>query len=349
MLPGLYPDRDPGILFSVAPASRPFPVVVDADELLREVTYRGRSLKEPLLLSLARHRLARLLATDRVWEEVERDLPRYAGKHAHGALRAWREEYLPLIRWVAIPDRLETGFRASEHDLAVRMELVMERHSADAPTAELALLCAPCFVITGNHKHLHVAGFGDTGTRDALVAAGDAAELELAGIRTLSLGELGARGTWSLTTRTVRLAGDSPIIAGLMLAALLFLGIKAYERRGQLKAAAGRTANATMELIQELTTKHADLLGTLIPSLVSPLQQPMIEAMVAQALVRAPAPLSAEAVGYACRPTLDREIALTALRGHSGFAFWAGRGWTLGRHLKPPVPPAVLQREISRA
>ena len=344
MLPGLYPDRDPGMLLAVPPTRRPFPVVADADELLREVTYRGRSFKEPLMLGLARHRLARLFASDQVREEVERDLPLYAGQYTQGALRAWREEYLPLIRWVSIPDRLETGFRLDQHDLSTRMELVMERHSADAPTAELALLCAPCFVITGNHKHLHIAGFGDAGTRRALVAAGNAADLELTGIRTLSLGELGARGTWALTTRAVRLAGDSPIIAGLMLAAFIVLGIKAREHREQIKVAAGRTANATMELIQELTTRHGDLLATLIPSLVPPLQQPMIETQVAQPLVRSPAPLSAEAVGFACRPPLEREIAIRALRGHSAFVFWPGRGWTLGRHFAPPAQPRVLQR-----
>jgi hypothetical protein len=296
MLPALYPDRDPGVILAVAPTRRPFPVVADADELIREVIYRGRSSKEPLMLGLARHHLARLFATDQVRDEVERNLLRVAGRHADGALRAWREEYLPLIRWVSIPDRLETGFRADEYDLSVRMGLVMERHSADSPTAELALLCAPCFVMTGNHKHLHVAGFGDAATRDALVAAGNAAALELTGVRTLSLGELAARGTWEFASRAMRLAGDSPIVAALMLAALAFLAAKGYERRDQIKAAASRTANATMELVQELSTRHAELLGALIPSLLSPMQPPTINTKVAQALVRSPGPLSAENV-----------------------------------------------------
>jgi hypothetical protein len=314
--------------------------VADADELIREVTYKGHSSKEPLMLSLARHRLARLFATDRVQDEVERNLPRVAGKHADGALRAWREEYLPLIRWVSIPNRVETGFGSDEHGLSERMALVMERHSADSPTAELALLCAPCFVMTGNHKHLHVAGFGDAKTRKALVAAGDAATLELTGARTLSLSELAARGTWELSSRAVRLAGDSPVAAVLMLAALAFLAIKGYEHREQIRAAAGRTANATMELVQELSTRHADLLSLLIPSLLAPLQPPTIETKVAQAVVCSPTPLSAENVGYACRPALEREIVLEALRAHAAFVFWPGRGWTLGRHFSTPAQPA---------
>jgi hypothetical protein len=175
--------------------------------------------------------MARIFATDRVRKEVERNLPRVAMSHADAAMRVWWADYRPLIRWVSLPDRLQSGFRADERGLRERMLLVMEKHSADAPTAELALLCAPCFVLTDNRKHLHVAGFGDRGTRTALIAAGDATELELNGIRALSLGELGARGTWAVTSRAARLAGDSPIAAALMLAILAVLAIKAYEGR----------------------------------------------------------------------------------------------------------------------
>ena len=351
MLPDLYPERDPGILLAVSPARRPFPVVADTDELLREVAHRARTGNEPLMLGLARHSLARLFATDRVRQEVERDLPRFATERRQDpgeAMRAWHEEYLPLIRWVTLPDRVETGFRADEHGLSTRMQLVMERHSADAPTAELALLCAPCFVITGNSKHLHAAGFGDVKTRDALVAAGNAADLELNGIRALSLSELGARGTWALTARAARLAGDSPLMGALMLAAIIFLGFKAHEHREQLKAAAGRAANATMELLQEVAARHGDLIEILIPSLVSPLEHPTIENRVAQTLVRSPVPLSAEVIGYTRRPAVEREAALRGLRGHSAFVFWPGRGWTLGRHFAAPAHPRLLQRETGR-
>jgi hypothetical protein len=343
MLPGVYPDRDLGTVLALPPTHRPFSVVSDADELIREVSYRGRTAKEPLMLGLARHHLARLFATDRVRKEVERNLPRVAGPHIESAERAWREEYRPLIRWVSIPDRLERGFHGDEDALRPRMRQIMTLHSADAPTAELALLCAPCFVLTGNHAHLHAAGFGDADTRTALVAAGDAAALELNGVRALSLGELATRGTWELGSRAIRLAGDSPLAAGLMLFALAFFAFKAYEQRDQLKTVAGHTANATMDFIQEMLIRHADLLTVLMPSLVAPLQPPTLETRIAQTLARSPSPLAAEAIGYTRLPMLNRDVVLAALRSHPAFVFWRGQGWTMGRHLTQPA-----QQDIAR-
>jgi hypothetical protein len=325
-----YPDRDVAAILARPPTSRPFTVVADADELIREVVYRVRRGNDPLLLSLAGLGWARLFATDRVGEEVERNLPKHAGRDQSAALEAWRAEYLPLIRWVSMPDRSEVGFAVGEDPLQARMSLVMERHDADAPTAELALMCAPCFVITRNGKHLHVAGFGDSATRKAIAAAGNKAELELTGLRAVSLAELGGEALWGAGRRAFKLAADSPLLGALMVVGVIFLAQMANERRGQIRAAGRRFRDVSFELADQLVNHHHGLVAALAPSLVLALEEPTDAIQVAGRLARAPAPRSAEVIATGLE--LDRDGVLEALRAHQAFSFWPGQGWTLGRH-----------------
>jgi hypothetical protein len=325
-----YPDRDVATILAHPPTNRPFAVVADADELIREVVYRARRGNDPLLLSLVRAGWARLFATDRVGEEVERNLPKVAGRNRSAALETWRAEYFPLIRWVSMPDRSAAGFDVGEESLRTRMSMVMERHDADAPTAELALMCAPCFVITGNSKHLHVAGFGDGATRDAIVAAGHKADLELTGLRAVSLAELSGEALWGVGRRAFRLAADSPLLGALMVAGVVFLAQMANERRDQVRAAGRRVGAVSFEFVEELLNHHRGLVAALAPSLVLALEQPTKPIQVAGRLARAPAPRPAEAIAAGLE--LDRDGVLEALRSHQAFSFWPGRGWTLGRH-----------------
>jgi hypothetical protein len=328
-LPGPYPSSFPELL-AVPPDRRPFVLVADADELLREIGYRARRNNTPLLLSLSERGWSRIFATDRVRTEVERNLPSYAGPNMAAAMRVWQDEYEPAIRWVDLPDRRETGFRSDEGELADRMAPTLAVHGTDGPTAELALMCAPCFLQTGNFKHF--AGLAHPKTRDALVAAGHAAEFEAGGRATLSLVELGVRGVGAATAQVVRAAAESPVLAGVLLATLYLAARKSAKGRERLVEIAGRVVAVTGQAAETLAGRRSELLAQIIPALVRPLQGQTVETQLAGILARNAAPITAEAVGLAVVPPLPRAVALAALRGSSAFEFWSGRGWTLGRH-----------------
>ena len=257
-----------------APHVRPFSVVADTDELIREIAHRARTSNEPLLWSLARLGWARVFATDRVAREVERNLPTLTAGFEYEAMVIWRSEYRPLIRWVTVPERREGGFRVDEAGVEARVGEVARRHSADSPTAELALMCAPCFVLTGNRKHLHVAGFGDARTRDALEAAGHKADLELNGMRAISLTELAGAGAWHGSRRLAKLLAERPIVAALLLFGLVLLARAAHRSRAEVTAAFQRAGAVGVEAAETALERHRELADTLAPSLVMPPEEP---------------------------------------------------------------------------
>lgn len=326
-----YPHLDAATLLTSPPATRPFAVVADTDELVREISYRARTGNEPLFLSLAKLGWTRIFATDRVAEEVERNLTARAAGHEYEAMAAWRSEYRPLIRWVTVPERGIDDFTAQEAGLEARMAEVMRRHMADSPTAELALMCAPCFVLTGNKKHLHVAGFGDAGTREALAAAGHKAELELTGMRAISLTELAGAGAWHGTRRTAKLVAGRPIVGVILLLALVLFVRAVHRNRTEVQAFVRRLGNAGVEAAEAAMEHHRRLVDTLAPSLVRAPEEPNPASRIASRLARSSGPRSAERI--AGEVGLGREEALRVLREIGAFCFWPGQGWTLGRHL----------------
>jgi hypothetical protein len=326
-----HPDRDATTLLTTPPQARPFPVLADADELIREISHRARTGHEPLLWSLARLGWARVLATDRVAEEVERNLPAVAAGREYEAAVIWRSEYRPLIRWVTVPERGEGDFGPEEAEVEARVREVSRRHRADSPTAELALICAPCFVLTGNRKHLHVSGFGDPGTADAIKAAADRAELELTGMRAISLTEPAVAGAWHGGRRLAKLAAERPIVGALLFLGLIFLARVVDRNRAEIGAALRRAGAVALEQAEAALERHRELTDTLAPSLVLPPQEPSPATLVGGRLARAGAPRTAASV--AVELGLGADEVLEVLRAHEAFCFWPDRGWTLGRHL----------------
>jgi len=321
---------------------RPFPIVADADELIREAAYRARRAKEPLLFSLVKLGIGRVYASERVREEVERNLPRLAGKHTRAARDVWENDYLPDIRWVAMPDRTQTGFADGEEILAEHMKAIMSLHAADAPTAELALHCAPCFVLTGNEKHLHAAGFGDDRTRDALAAAADKAMLEFAAIFAEACGEAIGHGLWVAGSKAFGQFRRSPILILLALGAILGLGRIHHHRVEWCRDAGSRILLRGGLLLQEALARHEALMAELTPSLFHPSGELSASVDLARALVRHPTPLPARTIAADIGSELGS--VLPPLRTHPAFNFWPGRGWTLGYHLEIPKPPVLVSR-----
>jgi hypothetical protein len=230
-----------------------------------------------------------------------------------------------------VPERRIGDFAAHEAGLEARMAEVMRRHMADSPTAELALMCAPCFVLTANKKHLHTAGFGDAGTRTALVAAGDKAELELNGMRAISLTELAGAGAWQGGRRLGKLLSEQPLVAVIILLGVALLARAAHRNRGTLGAAMRRAGTAMVEAGETAIERHRELLDLLAPSLVAPVEEPSPAGRIAGALARAAAPRPAERI--AAEVGFGRDETLRVLRETPAFCFWPGQGWTFGRHL----------------
>lgn len=332
MPPAGYPDRDPQVVLLRPPRMRPFPVIADADELMREATYRARERKEPLLFSLQKFGMGRIYATDRVRHEVERNLSDYAGVHARTAWEVWDRDYVSAIRWVAMPDRAQSGFRRGEEGLAERMQAILGLHSDDAPTAELALHCAPCFVLTGNKNHLHRAGFGDQRTRKALAAAATKAEMELGGLFASACGDAFAQELWAAGSKGVRQLRRSPALAVAVLIGALLLVQLARRHSERAREAGARLLHHGQQFLDFALTQHAELMNELQPSLFEPMAEPSRSIGVARALARRPEPLSAQAIADGIG--VERPAVLEVLHDHPAFDFWPGRGWTLGHHLE---------------
>lgn len=99
-----------------------------------------------------------MFATSRVQQEVQRQLVEIAERRdvPLSEVRAlWQRVFLPRIRFVEI----------SERDIKdPRVDQVQALHDADAPTAALAVLLAPCVLLTDNRKHFAPLRIADTRT-----------------------------------------------------------------------------------------------------------------------------------------------------------------------------------------
>ena len=329
---GRYPDRDVNAMLLQPAHRRPFPVVVDADALIRDIVKTARERKQTILRGLGEDRYANLMATDVVHDEVERHLDEVAGEDAATAWGVWSDQYRPLLRWVEIPRRSRgTPIRPGENELVQRLDGVANRHPKDVPTAELALMCAPCFVVSGDRRHLHVEGFGRAGWLHDLTAAGELATIENAAHIMLvlagSITESAARGGRALG----RLIGRSEVGLALVGVAAGMLLSHGFHNREGMGRRLGNALDVYAELAERLSTERAARLARITDALVLPLTDPPVHALVAQVLARATAPFTiAELVGRV-GGTVDESAVLSCVKDHPMFVFAPGRGWALGR------------------
>jgi hypothetical protein len=197
----------------------PLPIVLDADVLHRNVDYCLRTGYTPKLLEAASASYSLLsgvvvFATARVREEVERQLVEIAeGRDVplSEVTALWERLFLPRIRFVEMSDRDVEDSRVDE----VRM-----LHDADAPTAALAVLLAPCVLLTDNRKHFAPLRIADTRTDLIAVNA-----KELAGY----YGSLNAMALVPTVTGALVLEGSKRFVSSVgremaLVIAALFIG-----------------------------------------------------------------------------------------------------------------------------
>src|ERR1700733_8842583 len=141
----------------------PLPIVLDADVLHRNIDYCLRTGYTPRVLEAASTSYTLVtgvvvFATSTVQAEVERQLVEIAQRREvelEEVTRLWEKLFLPRIRFVEI---------SGEDIEDPRVDEVAALHGAAAPTAALAVMLAPCVVLTDNRKHFAPLGIADTRT-----------------------------------------------------------------------------------------------------------------------------------------------------------------------------------------
>lgn len=99
-----------------------------------------------------------LFATNRVLDEVERNLPKIARRRGIAppdVVALWNEVFLPRVQIIEFNGEFIDD---------PRVEGVRARHANNAPTAALAVGLAPCVLLTDNREHFLPLGLPDRPT-----------------------------------------------------------------------------------------------------------------------------------------------------------------------------------------
>lgn len=295
------------------------PVVVDTNILLGDIRHRLRSGRETALIEAAR------VGTLRPF--VARHLPGFARKQALDEGRAWevwRTAYVPLLRVVDVPTDLADP----------RIAQVRAADADDVPTAALAVLIAPCLVLSEDGDlarpgltsarprrwvDLLLHGLAAARGDQALLAAGTAAAVGLAVLRQ-AVGTIVDAG-WG---RTAALT-----LAGLGLG-LAWGGRLSGER---LARVAGQFVPILDEFHPRLTAYLAGR-AALVDAAIAPWNEVDLQQAIAQHLATAPLPRSATEIAASLRRQ-GRRVAVPAvdalLRANPAFVEVGRRRWQLGR------------------
>jgi hypothetical protein len=211
----------------------PLPVVVDADVLLRNVDYVLRRGWRGALIESASGGYSLLtgvvlFATDKVVQEVERNLPKIA-QHRRvltaDAFDAW-EQVLPILRIVEIDERLVDDPRVSS---------VRTLHANDAPTAALAVALAPCLLLTDNRDHFLPLGLPDQPTDEIAIDVHELSQLVTGANGAMLFTELtGAAVIGGSKKVFSRLGKDGAFLVALILIGAAFVYWKS-ERGGRFR------------------------------------------------------------------------------------------------------------------
>jgi hypothetical protein len=303
------------------------PVVADANVLIRDVCANLRRPNVTALLGQAELGLIRVLVSARVASEVPSRMPRVAKEDTTLALELWRQRYLPLIRVVEL-DEAEPESAA----IAEMLARVADDDPDDVPTAHLALLCAPCLVVTADRDLLD-HGFGAPQWLDGVRASGDISAIDRSLWLTMQLSGVVVEQAARLTLAAGRLLGRSPLALGAALAAAF---VAATDGRplvaaasAATKARGARAIASASDLALALSARRAAGMVALADHVLPPLADPPLAARLASRLGRAPHPVPVATVASA-EPTIAQSALRQALRRHPAFVSVHGRGWQLG-------------------
>lgn len=304
---------------------RLIPAVVDANVLISDVCSVLRRRRATALIGQAATKMVRLLCTPRVVSEVETRMHRQARGQTADALALWRTRYVPHVRAV------DPG-EPEDDRIVAALAPVMANDADDVPTAHLAVLCAPCLVLTKD-RDLVDAGFGAPEWLTGLRSSGEVATMD-AGIQALTYMSAGAvAGTGWVAWQAARAVARSPVLTGAALAlalAALTDGRPVLAR--QVTALRARTSGLLDTVVaggEDVALRRSNLLATLMPYVLQPLHDPPTYTRVAAHLARAEQPVPAAALADALGG-LPLDGLRGILRAGAAFTLAPGRGWQLG-------------------
>jgi hypothetical protein len=307
------------------PSAQVVPVVADANVLIRDVCANLRRPAVTALLGQLEAGMVRVLITPRVAHEVETRMVRVARDQLRPALDLWHTRYRPQVR-VVDPD-IDEETAACFAPLLARV-----RDTDDAPTAQLALLCAPCLVVTSDN-HLLRAGFGAPEWLQGLRASGELSDLDRSLWMSAQLTGAVLQESVRGLAAAARALTASPWVLGLVLGVAFFA---VTEGRPTLvrarRAVGGRTGDAALglarfaEALAQQRALRQQLLG---PHLLPPLHAPPPVTRLVARLASAPQPLPL-AVLASELPELPVSHVRVLLQTTPGFCVARGRGWQLG-------------------
>lgn len=206
---------------------RPLPVVADANVLMDELLQRSRREQPTHLGDALANGDARLFVVPPVIDEAARHLPdraRRRGDDLGDVNHLWDAEYRPYTRLVEIETHPDP-----------RVGAVAARDSADEPTAALAVLVAPCILLT-HDQHFSALGVIGSQWLETVTAARQLHLLDDASTAALFVTRLGWHALGA-ATQVITRSRFAPL-AGLAAGAVLGWALDATEFRARIRRAA---------------------------------------------------------------------------------------------------------------
>jgi hypothetical protein len=309
------------------------PVVADLNALYQDVDrYVGSGFTA--LTFLARHEAISLITSGHVRTRLPELL---ATKHVQPSrqLRAWREVYLPLVRFVEVP----TSMCAWDKRIARISD------PEDRPFAQVAAATAPSLLLTRD-RHLLEHGLGTDRWAETLVILGDLIELDMAVHGSAHTTALLAWLAGQAARRAWRAATAEPLISlGVAGVALVLFLDNREELLGRAKAARAALANTGTRLLEASAPafeRRQRQEARLHSRLQHPLGPASVETVCARELAVRRGPRGIGHLHRACHAA-SITIAIRDLRAlldeHPSFLVARDDTWQLGELGDPAIYP----------
>ncbi|HEY2536104.1 MAG TPA: hypothetical protein VGI24_03875 [Solirubrobacteraceae bacterium] len=316
----------------LVPEYRRHPVVADANVLFQD-TQRYAKTGFTVLTFLARNEVITLLTS----EHVYRRLPEIMSERAIDASaqrQAWKDTYLPLVRFVEVPDSMCAGHQ--------QIESVVDKE--DRPFARLAIAIAPSLLLTRDH-HLGDVGLGTTEWADALTILGDLVELDVSLYGSAHTALILARVMGLLVQQLWRAAASQPLLsiaaAGIGLLLLLDNQEDVLRKARAARAVIRDRGSRLLEASTPVFERWEAAKGGVESRLEKPMLPRSIETVCARELATQRAAVTTEMLLSVCesvKPAMTKSELVAFLRAHPSFhGPPVQQRWELGRLGSPII------------
>jgi len=293
-----------------------------------------RYLQQPftVLTFLAREEAITLLTCEHVRARMP-ELIALKRKRPAEHLRIWEQAYLPIARFVAVPET-----RCAGHP---QIEAIPDPE--DRPFARLAIATAPSLLLTRDH-HLTDVGLGTSAWADILTVLGSLIELDAAIHGSGHAAVIAARLVGLLTARIWKLIESEPLLVLAALGAgLLFVLCNWEQTVRSLRTAVdmlGAGGTRLLEASEPAFQSRERALGKLAAELQPPMLPRDIESICARELAVHRQSLTTEALRERCtghdHPLAQRQLT-SILNAHTSFTTSRRGEWELGELGRPLI------------